>query len=114
MRSRYFVFTVVIGFMLAGAVYAQAPRAAAPRPAWEYKTLRLEVDGPNFALYEDGKLTPGSMTPINRAPELGAEGWELVSVSPMPTAFLESVSATGSKTTFATKITYIFWFKRPK
>jgi len=73
--------------------------------AWEYKTLAFNVSsksfgvGVNTTLYEDGKEQPGSATPLTRANEIGAEGWELVSVAVNPSP---------------TTTQLIYWFKRPK
>jgi hypothetical protein len=80
--------------------YGQGQRSNAARQAWEYKTFVYMVQkAANNLLYEDGKPLPGSATPISRAADLGAEGWELVSI-----AATESPGTT----------TYVYWFKRPK
>jgi len=80
--------------------YAQGQRNTPTRQAWEYKTLNFVVQAglpPTTTLYEDGKHVPG--TPISKAPELGNQGWELVSIA-------ATVSGDYSS--------YIYWFKRPK
>jgi hypothetical protein len=74
-----------------------------PMQAWEYKTLSMTVSGSKVTLYEDGEPTSG--TPVTRAPELGAKGWELVSVSGVA-----DTKGQGTPTTFL----YVYWFKRPK
>ncbi|MGQ0543484.1 MAG: hypothetical protein ACT4O9_16835 [Blastocatellia bacterium] len=115
MKKRYSML-VIVGLILWGGclTHAQVQSITASRQAWEYKTFIFEIDGQKTTLYEDGRQLPATATPVNRAPELGAQGWELVSITSMPTAFLESVSAIGSKSIFATKLTYVYWFKRPK
>ena len=49
--------------------------------AWEYKTLVFSIDGRKLTLHEDNVQLPGGATPVSRAPELGAQGWELVSAT---------------------------------
>jgi len=98
MKTKIYVPLLVIALvcMVVWAAYAQGSRSNPGRQAWEYKALVYLSTGPRPGLYEDGKLLPGSPTPISRAPELGAEGWELVAV-------------TGTESG-----TYGYWFKRPK
>ena len=72
---------------------AQLQRSGPARQAWEYKSLVFVVDGSRTTLYEDAKMVPG--TPVTRMPELGSQGWELVSVA-------------------ADNSTYAYWLKRPK
>ena len=55
------------------------------------------VLGPRPTLFEDAKPIPG--TPVARMPELGAQGWELISVAVDPSP--------GNST-------FVFWLKRPK
>ena len=74
-------------------VQAQLQRSSSARQAWEYKSLVFVVDGSRTTLYEDAKTVPG--TPLTRMPELGAQGWELVSMA-------------------ADNSTYAYWLKRPK
>ena len=73
------------------------------RQAWEYKSLIYTFQGSKTSFYEDGKQLSGSFTPVSRAPDLGADGWELVSVTGTMT-YPESVPTA----------TYVYWFKRPK
>jgi hypothetical protein len=103
MRNRVYSSLILVSLLcLVGWTgYAQGQRTNPARQAWEYKTLSFIVQGTvpaRTTLYEDGKQVPGS-TPVSRAPELGAQGWELVSIA-------ATVSGDYS--------TYIYWFKRPK
>lgn len=76
----------------------------------EYKTLVFTIGGQNTTLHEDGRQLSGSATPVSRAPELGAQGWELVSVTSVWTT-----SSTGLTTGVTTGLLiYTYWFKRPK
>lgn len=99
----YLLLAVVALFGMAlWTVSGQGQRSNPTIQAWEYKSLVLSIDGGKNSLYEDGKPTPG--TPVSKAPELGTQGWELVSVA-------------GTTETFQTRgnvITYVYWFKRPK
>ncbi len=93
------VSIIVIFFSL--AIWTEqgqgGPRVA---QAWEYKTLVFVTSGLRRGLFEDGAQLAGSATPISRAAELGAQGWELVSVTS---------TASGGPTD-----TFVYWFKRPK
>jgi len=105
-KNKPYLLLAVIAFfsMALGAGYGQGQRVNPARQAWEYKSLVLVIDGSRNSLYEDGKQLPGVVTPVSKAPELGAQGWELVSVA-------------GTTETFQTRgnvITYVYWFKRPK
>ena len=80
-------------------VQAQLQRSDPARQAWEYKSLVFVIDGSRTTLYEDAKTVPG--TPVTRMPELGAQGWELV-----------SVAATSAPNTYIS--TFVYWLKRPK
>ena len=102
MKNRLYLSLVVIVLLcLVGWTgYGQGQRSNPARQAWEYKSLVYAIRGAaNAVLYEEGKPPSGSATPVTRAPELGDQGWELVSV-----AASESASTT----------TYVYWFKRPK
>jgi hypothetical protein len=95
MKNRIYLSLIVVALLcLTGwTVYAQ--RSSPARQAWEYKTWVFSTVGSGM-LYEDGNQLPGSSTPVSRAPELGAQGWELVSVTSQGDYNL------------------IYWFKRPK
>ena len=86
-------------------VQAQLQRSAPARQSWEYKSLVLVIQvsaaGSKNTLYEDAKAVSG--TPVTRMPELGAQGWELVSVA--------ATLAPGTNTDTST---FVYWLKRPK
>ena len=106
MKKRLYLSLVIVAFMcLVGwTVQAQLQRSGPARQAWEYKSLVLVVQvsaaGSQNTLYEDGKTVSG--TPVTRMPELGAQGWELVSVA-------ATLSPGNTDTS-----TYVYWLKRPK
>jgi hypothetical protein len=95
MKNRLYLSLLIATLLcLAGwTAHAELQRSSPARQAWEYKSLVLVVDGSRTTLYEDAKTVPG--TPVTRMPELGAQGWELVSVA-------------------ADNSTYAYWLKRPK
>jgi hypothetical protein len=76
------------------------------RQKWEYKTWVFVQEARKSTLYEDGQPLPGSETPVTRAPALGDDGWELVSVA----AVVGSTNLQGAVLSW----NYIYWFKRPK
>lgn len=85
---------------LAGwTVHAQLQKSGSARQAWEYKNIVFIYDSfDRQTMYEDGRQIQG--VPLKKMPELGAEGWELVSVT--------STSSAGSMST------NVYWLKRPK
>ena len=90
------VASLVILFM--SNAHGQGVRAV---QMWEYKSLVYATPAVGSAiLYEDGKQTSG--TPISKAPDLGAQGWEMVSMAAV---------ATGPS---GGNVQFIYWFKRPK
>jgi hypothetical protein len=95
------ILSGVVSLSGVAALTGQGQGADAARQAWEYKTLVFNVQR-GTSLYEDGKQLSGSETPISRAPELGAQGWELVSVAALVVPTVPPTSQ------------YVYWFKRPK
>jgi hypothetical protein len=92
---------------LAGASMQQQ-RSATPRQAWEYKTLVYTIGSNGVgSLVEDGKPTSGS--PVSKAPQFGADGWELTGLSGLPDIQTDPVTGRISSTT-----TFVYWFKRPR
>jgi hypothetical protein len=107
MRERLYL-SVLIGVLLCLAGWtanAKLQRVGPAMQTWEYKSLVLVVQvsaaGAKNTLYEDGKTVPG--TPVTRMPELGVQGWELVSVA--------ATFSPGSNTDTST---YVYWLKRPR
>lgn len=96
MKNRLYLSLVFVVFLcLAGwTAHAQLQRTGTVRQTWEYKYLYYRAP-PLSSWGEDGKALSGPPSIRGRANELGAEGWELVSV-------------VSSGTDFA------YWFKRPK
>lgn len=95
-------FALLLVIVLLAGLFVTGTRGQASRTmqTWEYKSLILGVEGQRVTLREDGEFVGGSVTPVTRAPELGAQGWELVSVT---------AAAYESGPTY-----YVYWFKRPK
>lgn len=93
---------VCLAFIVA---QGQIPRGSAARQAWEYKSLVFTIDGVGReSFFEDGSKVAGGLVPIARIPELGNQGWELISV-----AATDRTTGTG-----ASVLTYTYWLKRPK
>ena len=109
MKKRLYLSLVIVAFvcLVGWTVQAQLQKSGPARQAWEYKSLVLVVQasaaGPQNTLYEDGKTVAG--TPVTRIPELGAQGWELVSVA---------ATLSQSRTSISDTSTYVYWLKRPK
>lgn len=72
---------LIAAFAVAWTAQAERQSTAAPRQAWEYKTLQLHVGSGASTLAEDGKELPGPVNARLKAIEFGAQGWELVSVT---------------------------------
>jgi hypothetical protein len=108
MRERlYLSLLVAVLLCLAGwTAHAQLQRSSPARQSWEYKSLVLVQTvgvGSKLTLYEGDRVIPG--TPLTRIPELGAEGWELVSVA---------ATLSASRTSSSDTSTYVYWLKRPR
>lgn len=106
MRERLYL-SLLIGVLLCLAgwtAHAQLQRSGPARQSWEYKSLvlvtQVSAAGSKNTLYEDGKTVPGN--PVTRMPELGAQGWELVSVA-------ATLSPGNTDTS-----TYVYWLKRTR
>lgn len=106
MKNRFHSSLVVVSLLvifLSLAVWTkQGQGGASPAQTWEYKSWVFTIEGSRTTLYEDGRQLPGSATPVSKANELGAQGWELVSVA--------AVQVGSSNPTNQ----YVYWFKRPK
>ena len=109
MRERLYL-SLLLGVLLCLAgwtAHARLQRSGPARQAGEYKSLvlvlREAVAESQVTLYEEGKTVPG--TPVTRIPELGAQGWELVSVA---------ATLSPSRAGIADTSTYTYWLKRPK
>jgi hypothetical protein len=102
MKRNLYLSLIALGSasMIGWAVHAQSQRSVPARQAWEYKSLVFIIEGS-----KDGNVRGGSATPVARAPELGDQGWELVSVAG---------TSESSEVRRTTTTTYAYWFKRPK
>jgi hypothetical protein len=125
MKIRLYLSLIVVALLcLVGWTgYAEGQRNRPERQAWEYKSLVAFVEGDKMTLHEDGRRLPGSSTPISSMPELGAQGWELVSVAATATQFRVNADAKDHdfrphQTVVAgnaiASTTFVYWFKRPK
>ncbi len=101
MKNRFYLSSALVALfcLAAWTTHAQLQRSNAARQNWEYKLLVFSIDGPRTILYEDGKQLPGAPTPITKSGELGAQGWELISVSAV---------------SHGNYLHYAYWFKRAK
>ena len=102
MKTKLYLLSVVIALVcvVLWTAHAQGTRSNPGRQAWEYKSLVYSLtDTGRKEFYEDGKQISSSLTPVSKAPELGAEGWELISMT----------STVNGQYTH-----YVYWFKRPK
>jgi hypothetical protein len=102
MRNKVYLLIILAALLcsVGWTAYAQGQRRNSTLQVWEYKSLTFTIEASvpvRTVLYEDGKQTSG--TPVSRAPDLGSQGWELV-----------SVAATENPNTS----TFIYWFKRPR
>jgi hypothetical protein len=68
---------------------------------WDYKVVEIynqvKLGTVNWHWEEDGQVLPGKVDALGKCKELGAAGWELVSITVTGTPFR-----------------YNYWFKKPK
>ena len=100
------------------AVYGKQQKAAPVNQAWEYKTIGIARSAQSNADWSDWaeisgdaiKTLPLPVSVPKKAKELGEQGWELVSITPISN---NAGGAGGSNLAgFTSQIMY--WFKRPK
>lgn len=107
MKNIVYISTILVVGLLGSVSWttnAQLQKGGAARQAWEYKNMVFFIDPfDRQTFYEDGRQLPGSAVPLTRIPEVGAEGWELISV----TATIKPVGDRSS-------VTNVYWLKRPK
>src|SRR5690349_12995226 len=81
---------VVCAVHWAAPAHSQPTAATPPRPVWEYKAILLTRSvGSEFAWAEDGQALEGTPNMIAKAKELGEQGWELVTVTPVSSESVE-------------------------
>jgi hypothetical protein len=113
MKIRLYLSLVVIALLcLAGwTVHAQLQRSNSARQSWEYRWIsvaRVVKSNEAWSVWaEDDKPLPGPVTITAKIKELGDQGWELVSVTP-----ISSNSCGQDCAGFTSQITYTL--KRPK
>ena len=108
MKNRFHLSLALVALAYLAGWTVNAQRSSPVGQAWEYKSMVLtrSIVEPDFTWAEDGKPLPGTPNMILKAKELGAQGWELVSITPM-------ASQTGNGLTGFTNHLF-YWFKRPK
>lgn len=109
MKDKFYLLAIAVLLCLFGWTERAKIQASNPeRQVWEYKSVALTrtISEPNFTWREDGKELPGSPNMALKAKELGEQGWELVTITPMS-------SQTGEGYTGFTN-NLLYWFKRPK
>ncbi len=103
------IYLSVLACLLAGVAvwtaYAQADRTAPNATTWNYKTVvyitPTPVPGSQSELYEDGqKLATPENGSLPKLKEVGAAGWELVTVVERPAPY--------------NTVEFIYYFKRPR
>lgn len=98
------IFVVVLLTFVGWTVNAQLQKGGAARQAWEYKNVVFTIDSfDRQTMYEDGKQVSAAATPLSKMPDLGAEGWELI-----------SVTSTSKPVGSGSMSTSVYWLKRPK
>ena len=110
MKKSFCVSIVILTLLgLSGwTVHAYFQRSNPARATWEYRAIVLTrtINAPNFTWSEEGRELPGSPDMLAKARELGDQGWELVTMTPV------SGQTGQGYTGFTNQI--IYWFKRPK
>ena len=116
--NRKFYLPLIAGIVLLSTVwvvYGKQQKAAPANQAWEYKTIVIVRPAQSNANWSDWADVSGDVVktlslPVavpKKAKELGEQGWELVSITPV------SNNAGGTDLAgFTSQIMY--WFKRPK
>ena len=113
MKNKLYLSLVVIALLcLVGWTgYAQAQRSNSVRQAWDYKWIsvgRVVESGGTWSVWaEDDKPLRGPVTIASKIKELGDQGWELLSVTP-----ISNNSCPQGCAGFTSQVTY--FFKRPK
>ena len=113
MKNRILLSLVVVAALcMAGwTVHAQLQRGNQTRQTWDYKWISvgraIESGGAWSVWAEDDKPLRGPVTIASKIKELGSQGWELVSVTP-----ISNNSCAQGCAGFTSQISY--YFKRPK
>jgi hypothetical protein len=113
MKNKLYLLVVILILMCVGIWNAYGQKSPG-RQAWEYKSVviaRSAQSKAEFSLWveaspEGTKQLTGRVYMPLKAQELGEQGWELVSVTP--------VSNTTTQDTAGFTDNIIYWFKRPR
>ena len=115
MNKRYYLPLMIVAliFLTAWAVYGQEQRNTV-KQKWEYKSVtivRSAFSNADFSAWAEAsgqsvKQLPLPVSMLVKAKELGEEGWELVSVTPVSGFSCPDCAG------FTSQLNY--WFKRPK
>ena len=109
MKNKFWLTIIFVLVSLASwTAHAQLQKSGSQRQTWEYKAVVLNrtILHPEFTWMEDSKELPGAPNMVLKAKELGDQGWELVSITPLS-------SQTGEGYTGFTN-SILYWFKRSK
>ncbi len=117
-RKFYLPLIVGIAFLsIVWVVYGKQQKASSSNQAWEYKSIVIVRPANSNANWSDWaevtgdvvKTLPMPVSVPKKAKELGEQGWELVSITPVS----NNAGSTGSDMAgFTSQIMY--WFKRQK
>ena len=84
MKNKFYLVVIAVVVVGAGLCvqFASAQKTNAV-PTWDYKLISVEESrvSNDFWWKEDGIDLPGPVRVLTKATQLGAQGWELVSVS---------------------------------
>jgi hypothetical protein len=114
-KKFYLPFIIAISVVLSFfAVYGRQQKSSSPMQTWEYKAIIIGRSATNLADFSTWAEATGATVkelplPVSmptKAQELGAQGWELVSVAPVSSHVANGTAG------FTDQI--IYWFKRTK
>jgi len=83
-QNRFYVFVIAVVLVVVGlrVEFASAQRTSSAVQSWDYKVITVEEKDITATLSwkEDGRDLPGPVSALSKSKQLGADGWELISV----------------------------------
>ena len=107
MKNRLYPSLVVVALLCVATwtVHAELQRGSSARQTWEYKSIYLTRSSAAWSgWYEDNRPLYSQVSMVSKSKELGDQGWELISVTPLS-------SYSGTSSPFTDGLLYVF--KRP-